>query len=76
MAETTGAHPPVGRRPGAGRGDAPAYAELHCHSNFSFLDGASHPEQLAEEAARRLPPKYQNAFHFSLRSLAELRAAL
>ncbi|WIX76707.1 PHP domain-containing protein [Amycolatopsis carbonis] len=28
------------------------YAELHCHSNFSFLDGASHPEQLVEEAAR------------------------
>ncbi|MEI8240741.1 MAG: PHP domain-containing protein, partial [Actinomycetota bacterium] len=28
------------------------YAELHCHSNFSFLDGASHPEQLAEEAGR------------------------
>lgn len=28
------------------------YAELHCHSNFSFLDGASHPEALAEEAAR------------------------
>src|ERR687897_394838 len=27
------------------------YAELHCHSNFSFLDGASHPEELAEEAA-------------------------
>ena len=22
------------------------YAELHCHSNFSFLDGASHPEEL------------------------------
>ncbi|HUF33106.1 MAG TPA: PHP domain-containing protein, partial [Acidimicrobiales bacterium] len=37
-------------RPGGG---APvAYAELHCHSNFSFLDGASHPEELAEEAAR------------------------
>lgn len=33
------------------RGSVP-YAELHCHSNFSFLDGASHPEQLAEEAAR------------------------
>jgi len=31
---------------------AAPYAELHCHSNFSFLDGASHPEQLAEEAAR------------------------
>ncbi len=28
------------------------YAELHCQSNFSFLNGASHPEQLAEEAAR------------------------
>ncbi|HEY3926006.1 MAG TPA: error-prone DNA polymerase [Acidothermaceae bacterium] len=28
------------------------YAELHCHSNFSFLDGASEPEELAEEAAR------------------------
>ena len=31
---------------------ATPYAELHCHSNFSFLDGASHPEELAEEAAR------------------------
>ena len=29
-----------------------AYAELHCHSSFSFLDGASHPEELVEEAAR------------------------
>src|SRR5215212_576558 len=29
-----------------------AYAELHCHSNYSFLDGASHPEELATEAAR------------------------
>jgi error-prone DNA polymerase len=28
------------------------YAELHCHTNFSFLDGASHPEELAREAAR------------------------
>ncbi|HWS36402.1 MAG TPA: error-prone DNA polymerase [Actinoplanes sp.] len=28
------------------------YAELHCHTNFSFLDGASHPEELTEEAAR------------------------
>ncbi|GGK26139.1 error-prone DNA polymerase [Pilimelia terevasa] len=31
---------------------APAYAELHAHSNFSFLDGASDPEELAAEAAR------------------------
>jgi error-prone DNA polymerase len=28
------------------------YAELHCHTNFSFLDGASHPEELVEEAAK------------------------
>ena len=28
------------------------YAELHCHSNFSFLDGAAHPEEIVEEAAR------------------------
>ena len=28
------------------------YAELHVHSTFSFLDGASQPEELAEEAAR------------------------
>ena len=26
------------------------YAELHCHTNFSFLDGASHPEDLVEMA--------------------------
>ena len=29
-----------------------SYAELHCHSNFSFLDGASDPEVLVEEAVR------------------------
>ena len=28
------------------------YAELHCRSNFSFLEGASHPEALVVEAAR------------------------
>lgn len=37
---------------GGGVGGSVPYAELHCHSNFSFLDGASHPEELAEEAAR------------------------
>jgi error-prone DNA polymerase len=39
--------PDVPRRP-----STVPYAELHCHSNFSFLDGASHPEELVEEAAR------------------------
>jgi error-prone DNA polymerase len=34
------------------RPSATPYAELHAHSNFSFLDGASSPEELAEEAAR------------------------
>jgi len=29
-----------------------SYAELHCHSQFSFLDGASTPEALATEAMR------------------------
>jgi error-prone DNA polymerase len=34
------------------RSGAVPYAELHCHSSFSFLDGASSPEALAEEATR------------------------
>ncbi len=29
----------------------PGYAELQCQSNFSFLQGASHPEELAARAA-------------------------
>ncbi|EUA15565.1 PHP domain protein [Mycobacterium kansasii 732] len=29
-----------------------AYAELHAHSAYSFLDGAGTPEELVEEAAR------------------------
>jgi error-prone DNA polymerase len=29
----------------------PRYAELHCLTNFTFLRGASHPEELAERAA-------------------------
>src|ERR687890_125221 len=29
---------------------ATAYAELHCHTNFSFLDGASTPDELVERA--------------------------
>ena len=28
------------------------YAELHCHSNFSFLDGASGPDKLVEQAVQ------------------------
>ncbi|MEO7006341.1 MAG: error-prone DNA polymerase, partial [Terrimesophilobacter sp.] len=52
---------PVAPAPGDGHGDGygggPAtrlvpYAELHAHSNFSFLDGASSPEELLRESAR------------------------
>ena len=30
---------------------SPPYVELHCHSAFSFLDGASDPSELAATAA-------------------------
>jgi error-prone DNA polymerase len=33
--------------------DAPAWAELHCHSSYSFLDGACSPAELVHEAAQR-----------------------
>ena len=29
-----------------------SYAELHCLSNFTFLRGASHPEELVERASQ------------------------
>jgi error-prone DNA polymerase len=37
--------------PAPSSGGLPAYAELHCLSNFSFLRGASHAEELVERAA-------------------------
>ncbi|HEY1346527.1 MAG TPA: PHP domain-containing protein, partial [Streptosporangiaceae bacterium] len=55
---------PVTRLPAAGRASpasrdpagegppGPAWAELHCHSSYSFLDGASAPAELVAEAAR------------------------
>ncbi|KTR08988.1 error-prone DNA polymerase [Curtobacterium luteum] len=42
--------PPSLRRDDSG--PVAPYAELHAHSTFSFLDGASSPEELFEEAAR------------------------
>jgi error-prone DNA polymerase len=42
------------RRDGLRRAShGPAWAELHCHSSYSFLDGASSPEDLVAEAAAR-----------------------
>ena len=40
------------RRTAAARSRRLPYAELHAHSAYSFLDGASTPEELVEEAAR------------------------
>jgi len=39
-----------GVTPGLSQQGLPAYAELHCRSNFSFLTGASHPEELVARA--------------------------
>jgi error-prone DNA polymerase len=36
---------------GTSAGGGSPYVELHCHSAYSFLDGASHPEELALRAA-------------------------
>ncbi len=41
--------PPGATSPAA---DGPAWAELHCHSSYSFLDGASDPDALVAEAVR------------------------
>ncbi|WP_130177484.1 error-prone DNA polymerase [Cryobacterium sp. SO1] len=45
-AAPTPSGPPAGQPAGGTVG----YAELHAHSNFSFLDGGSSPEHLLEEA--------------------------
>ena len=36
---------------GGASGPLPPYAELHCISNFTFLRGASHPQELVERAS-------------------------
>ncbi len=43
--------PPVPELPRRAEGEVP-WAELHVHSSFSFLDGASDPASLVAEAAR------------------------
>ena len=44
------ARPAGARPPGTGQ-PGPGWAELHCHSSYSFLDGASSPADLVAEAA-------------------------
>jgi error-prone DNA polymerase len=46
------AYTPTDVPPAIDEGSVVPYAELHAHSNFSFLDGASSPEALIHEAAR------------------------
>jgi type II secretory pathway predicted ATPase ExeA len=41
-----------------------------------LLYGSFADKDAAAEAAKRLPPKYQNAFRFELRSFGELRSAM
>ena len=43
--------PVPGEVPSSGCSMAIAYAELHCHTQFSMLDGASAPDELVERAA-------------------------
>src|SRR5262252_9404619 len=53
--EAAAAPRPVTRLPVPARDspDVPGWAELHCHSSYSFLDGASSPAELVQEAAER-----------------------
>ncbi len=42
------------------------YCELHAHTNFSFLDGASHPEELIARAAQLAMPALAITDHAGL----------
>ncbi|HEX2153444.1 MAG TPA: error-prone DNA polymerase [Acidimicrobiia bacterium] len=56
-----------------------SYAELHCHTNYSFLDGASFPEDLVERAVelgyRALAVTDHNGFYGVSRFWQAARAA-
>src|ERR1700684_2087119 len=48
--------PPAERSEADARAPTFPYAELHCKTNFCFLEGASHPDELVQRAAElRLP---------------------
>jgi len=57
---------------GGARASSPGGPRYRLRVTYGMFGG----REAAAEAARRLPPKYQNAFRFELRSLAELRAGL
>src|SRR5215210_5168752 len=51
------------------------YVELHCHSAFSFLDGASHPIELAAAAAEQGHAALALTDHDGLHGAMELAQA-
>src|SRR2546430_3335043 len=51
------------------------YVELHCHSSFSFLDGASHPIELAHAAAEHGHSALAITDHDGLHGAMELAQA-
>jgi error-prone DNA polymerase len=53
-----------------------AYVELHCHSAFSFLDGASHPVELANAAAQQGHEALALTDHDGLHGAMEMAQAL
>lgn len=53
----------------------PPYAELHCHSAYSFLDGASRPEELVERALELGYEALALTDHDSLSGAMELATA-
>ncbi len=55
--------------------EPPAYTELHCHSHFSFLDGASSPRALAEHAAALGMPALAITDHDGLYGVVRFEAA-
>src|SRR3954451_9183713 len=52
------------------------YVELHCHSAYSFLDGASHPAELASAAAELGYPALALTDHDGLHGAMEIAQAL
>ena len=52
-----------------------AYVELHCHSAYSFLDGASHPMELAAAAAEQGHAALAICDHDGLHGAMELAQA-
>jgi len=52
------------------------YVELHCHSAFSFLDGASHPVELANAAAMQGHEALALTDHDGLHGAMEMAQAL